>query len=174
MINDRNSSTSSSWGELILNSLDREFYQTRLDDANLTCNIPDIVNFPNYLRKKGIFNTIICILMSTYLFILMAILCDKYLVPAMERLCYCMYTYILYTFCSLHWYQLTIHSPASFVWRSWCHLLGGCHISTRIIHSICGYIYYRGRHWHWDDSWIIGIQFTGYCSCMWNSNRRCK
>lgn len=87
MKNDRNSS---SWEVLIFNSLDRDFLQTSNHDANLSCRIPDIVHFPNLMRKKGVFNTFICILISVYIFIILSILCDKYMVPAMERLCYCM------------------------------------------------------------------------------------
>ncbi|KAH8396190.1 hypothetical protein KR222_004697, partial [Zaprionus bogoriensis] len=52
------------------------------------CTVPDILEFPNLFRKRGALNTTLCILMSTYLFIILAIICDDYLVPAMERLCY--------------------------------------------------------------------------------------
>ncbi|XP_043072048.1 sodium/potassium/calcium exchanger 3 isoform X2 [Drosophila grimshawi] len=58
------------------------------DSAELNCTIPSILEFPNFMRQKSILNTVVCLLASIYLFILLAIVCDDYLIPAMERLCY--------------------------------------------------------------------------------------
>ncbi|KRF80532.1 sodium/potassium/calcium exchanger 5 isoform X1 [Drosophila virilis] len=56
--------------------------------SELNCSIPSILEFPNFMRKKSIIYTVVCIFLSFYLFIMLAIVCDDYLVPAMERLCY--------------------------------------------------------------------------------------
>ncbi|KAH8386743.1 hypothetical protein KR093_002376, partial [Drosophila rubida] len=52
------------------------------------CTPPDILEFPNFMRKKNIGYCIASLLISLYLFLTLAIVCDNYLVPAMERLCY--------------------------------------------------------------------------------------
>ncbi|XP_060662317.1 sodium/potassium/calcium exchanger 3 isoform X1 [Drosophila nasuta] len=66
---------------------DANFLRTPHRD-NLNCTPPDILEFPNFMRKKNIGYVIISILISLYLFLILAIVCDDYLVPAMERLCY--------------------------------------------------------------------------------------
>ncbi|XP_034480770.1 sodium/potassium/calcium exchanger 4 [Drosophila innubila] len=73
------------------NGYDDNFDPFLLRSSNtedLNCTLPDILEFPNFMRKKSILYTVICILLSVYLFIMLAIVCDDYLVPAMERLCY--------------------------------------------------------------------------------------
>ncbi|KAH8420409.1 hypothetical protein KR009_009921, partial [Drosophila setifemur] len=52
------------------------------------CSLPAILEFPNLMRRKSIGWTVLCIFLSLYLFVALAIVCDDYLVPAMERLCY--------------------------------------------------------------------------------------
>ncbi|XP_068159264.1 sodium/potassium/calcium exchanger 5 [Drosophila tropicalis] len=60
----------------------------RSDDEELNCSVPAILEFPNLMRKKSILSTVICFFLSMYLFVFLAIVCDDYLVPTMERLCY--------------------------------------------------------------------------------------
>ncbi|XP_017156708.1 sodium/potassium/calcium exchanger 4 [Drosophila miranda] len=57
-------------------------------EDELNCTLPAILDFPNLMRKKSIGVALACFLISMYLFILLAIVCDDYLVPSMERLCY--------------------------------------------------------------------------------------
>nr|XP_017009031.2 sodium/potassium/calcium exchanger 3 [Drosophila takahashii] len=57
-----------------------------MDDLN--CTLPAILEFPNFMRQKSWVATVMCFFLSMYLFIVLAIVCDEYLVPAMERLCY--------------------------------------------------------------------------------------
>ncbi|KAH8270721.1 hypothetical protein KR044_012600, partial [Drosophila immigrans] len=57
-----------------------------IDDLN--CTLPDILEFPNFMRKKHAGHVAASIFASMYLFVILALVCDNYLVPAMERLCY--------------------------------------------------------------------------------------
>ncbi|XP_034140909.1 sodium/potassium/calcium exchanger 4-like [Drosophila guanche] len=57
-------------------------------EVELNCTHPAILEFPNFMRRKSIASAVICFLLCMYLFILLAIVCDDYLVPSMERLCY--------------------------------------------------------------------------------------
>ncbi|XP_022219750.1 sodium/potassium/calcium exchanger 3 [Drosophila obscura] len=57
-------------------------------EASTNCTHPAILEFPNLMRRKSIASAIACFLICLYLFILLAIVCDDYLVPSMERLCY--------------------------------------------------------------------------------------
>ncbi|XP_017021716.1 sodium/potassium/calcium exchanger 5 isoform X2 [Drosophila kikkawai] len=50
--------------------------------------MPAILEFPPYLRKKTWWITVMCAFFSFYIFVILAIVCDDYLLPAMERLCY--------------------------------------------------------------------------------------
>lgn len=59
-----------------------------INEDDLNCTLPDILQFPNFMRRKSILYTVLCTFASLYLFIMLAIVCDDYLVPAMERLCY--------------------------------------------------------------------------------------
>ncbi|XP_033172518.1 sodium/potassium/calcium exchanger 4 isoform X1 [Drosophila mauritiana] len=54
----------------------------------LNCTLPAIVEFPNLMRQKSWIAIVVSSLVSMYLFVILAIVCDDYLVPAMERLCY--------------------------------------------------------------------------------------
>ncbi|XP_039500170.1 sodium/potassium/calcium exchanger 4 isoform X1 [Drosophila santomea] len=59
------------------------------DDIDaINCTLPTIVDFPNLLRQKSWIAIVVSFLVSMYLFVILAIVCDDYLVPAMERLCY--------------------------------------------------------------------------------------
>ncbi|XP_041673782.1 sodium/potassium/calcium exchanger 4 [Drosophila eugracilis] len=59
------------------------------DDIDLlNCTPPAIVDFPNFMRQKSWIAATVCFFLSMYLFVVLAIVCDDYLVPAMERLCY--------------------------------------------------------------------------------------
>ncbi|KAH8338175.1 hypothetical protein KR059_011190, partial [Drosophila kikkawai] len=58
------------------------------DSNNSDCNMPAILEFPPYLRKKTWWITVMCAFFSFYIFVILAIVCDDYLLPAMERLCY--------------------------------------------------------------------------------------
>ncbi|KAH8246088.1 hypothetical protein KR026_006957, partial [Drosophila bipectinata] len=55
----------------------------------LNCTLPAILEFPNLMRRKSIGWAITTFLLTMYLFVGLAIVCDNYLVPAMERLCFC-------------------------------------------------------------------------------------
>lgn len=55
----------------------------------LNCTLPAILEFPNLMRRKSVGWTITVFLLTVYLFVGLAIVCDNYLVPAMERLCFC-------------------------------------------------------------------------------------
>ncbi|ALC49668.1 CG12061, partial [Drosophila busckii] len=52
------------------------------------CTPPAIMDFPNFMREKSILYTCICIVCTLYFFVMLAIVCDDYLVTSMERLCY--------------------------------------------------------------------------------------
>ncbi|KAH8306812.1 hypothetical protein KR018_002804, partial [Drosophila ironensis] len=54
------------------------------------CSPPSILEFPNVLRRKSAGWTVVVFLFTLYLFIVLAIVCDDYLVPAMERLSFYM------------------------------------------------------------------------------------
>uniref|UniRef100_A0A6P4FKI7 Sodium/potassium/calcium exchanger 3 isoform X2 n=1 Tax=Drosophila rhopaloa TaxID=1041015 RepID=A0A6P4FKI7_DRORH len=54
----------------------------------LNCSMPAIVEFPNFMRQKSWISAVVSFFLSMYLFVFLAIVCDDYLVPAMERLCY--------------------------------------------------------------------------------------
>ncbi|XP_070074877.1 sodium/potassium/calcium exchanger 4 isoform X5 [Drosophila takahashii] len=62
------------------------YRSVEMDDLN--CTLPAILEFPNFMRQKSWVATVMCFFLSMYLFIVLAIVCDEYLVPAMERLCY--------------------------------------------------------------------------------------
>ncbi|XP_017119472.1 sodium/potassium/calcium exchanger 4 [Drosophila elegans] len=59
-----------------------------VDVNDLNCTLPAIVEFPNFMRRKSCIAAVVCFFLSMYLFVFLAIVCDDYLVPAMERLCY--------------------------------------------------------------------------------------
>ncbi|XP_016944277.1 sodium/potassium/calcium exchanger 5 isoform X1 [Drosophila suzukii] len=59
-----------------------------IDVDELNCSLPAIVEFPNFMRQKSWIAAVVSFFLSMYLFVVLAIVCDDYLVPAMERLCY--------------------------------------------------------------------------------------
>nr|NP_001104467.2 uncharacterized protein Dmel_CG12061, isoform D [Drosophila melanogaster]EDP28012.2 uncharacterized protein Dmel_CG12061, isoform D [Drosophila melanogaster] len=63
-------------------------HDMRYDIDARNCTLPAIVEFPNLMRQKSWIAIVVSTLVSMYLFVILAIVCDDYLVPAMERLCY--------------------------------------------------------------------------------------
>ncbi|XP_015011439.2 sodium/potassium/calcium exchanger 4 isoform X1 [Drosophila erecta] len=64
----------------------RQDLRNDIDDLN--CSLPTIMEFPNLMRQKSWIAIVVSSLVSMYLFVILALVCDDYLVPAMERLCY--------------------------------------------------------------------------------------
>ncbi|XP_030379209.1 sodium/potassium/calcium exchanger 3 isoform X2 [Scaptodrosophila lebanonensis] len=62
--------------------------ELRMRSWELNCTVPTILEFPALFRKKNILHPTLCGIFSLYLFIMLGVLCNDYLVPSMERLCY--------------------------------------------------------------------------------------
>ncbi|KAH8250572.1 hypothetical protein KR038_009411, partial [Drosophila bunnanda] len=58
------------------------------DASSLNCTLPTILEFPPIMRKKSWWAVVISTFISIYIFVILAIVCDDYLIPAMERVCF--------------------------------------------------------------------------------------
>lgn len=58
------------------------------EESELNCSLPAILEFPNMMRRKTWWAPVVCLFASLYIFVILAVVCDDYLLPAMERLCY--------------------------------------------------------------------------------------
>ncbi|XP_017062347.1 sodium/potassium/calcium exchanger 4 [Drosophila ficusphila] len=156
----------------------RESLRDSLDDPN--CTMPAIMEFPNWMRQKSWISAVASFFISMYLFIVLAIVCDDYLVPAMERLCYSLrltYDVAGATFLAAATSapELFINFVATFITQGDIGLgtiVGSSVFNILVIPAICGILAQPNKLDWWpvtrDTIWYL-VAITALTIVLWDS-----
>ncbi|KAH8374172.1 hypothetical protein KR200_006564, partial [Drosophila serrata] len=153
------------------------------DDTSNNCTLPAILEFPAYMRRKSWWVALLCTFFSIYMFVILAIVCDDYLLPAMERLCYALkmsYDVAGATFLAACTSapELFVNFIGTFVTHSDIGIgtiVGSSVFNILVICAVCGILTSPTKINWWpvtrDTVWYL-VAVTALVAVMWDSSVR--
>ncbi|KAH8289137.1 hypothetical protein KR054_000875, partial [Drosophila jambulina] len=144
------------------------------------CTLPTIIEFPPYMRRKSWWAALVCAFFSIYIFVILAIVCDDYLLPAMERLCYAFkmsYDVAGATFlaASTSAPELFINVVGTFITYSDIGIgtiVGSSVFNVLVICAVCGILTHPSKMNWWpvtrDTFWYV-VAIVALTIIMWDS-----
>ncbi|KAH8245004.1 hypothetical protein KR032_003832, partial [Drosophila birchii] len=152
----------------------------RYEDTSHNCTLPAILEFPPFMRRKAWWVIALCSFLSIYIFLILAIVCDDYLLPAMERLCYALkmsYDVAGATFlaASTSAPELFINIVGTFITHSDIGIgtiVGSSVFNVLVICAVCG-IFTNPMKLNWwpvtrDTFWYL-VAIFALVAVMWDS-----
>lgn len=128
------------------------------EETTTTRGDDDFLDFftPEQLRHGGI---VLYFLLTIYCFTLLAIVCDKYFLPSIERLCEVL------NISAVSMKKIIINTIFTFISAGCCRCnVHVCrNIMSGVVHQYYSYLCYQFRTWYRNNSWIIYVQFP-WCS----------